>query len=73
MIRDKKTAKNVRDILLKCSADLNGSIRDVQQNCSDEEFGNYRRAMSKVLGEILFEGLNPLFDKHPDLKPEGFE
>ena len=73
MINEKRTAKHISEVLLKCGADLNESILYVQENCSDEEFKAYRDAASKIMAEILFEGLNPVFQQHPDLKPEGLD
>ena len=49
------------------------SILTVQKKCSLEEFKAYRLATAKVLGEILLEVLNPLYDEHPDLKPAGLD
>lgn len=72
MINDKLVAERLIQVLLKCGAEINESIRDVQNHCSEEEFIAYREGMSKVMAEILFEGLNPIFKQHPDLKPEGF-
>jgi hypothetical protein len=31
----------------------------------------YRRAVGKIMGEVLLEVLNPLYAKHPTLKPPG--
>jgi len=72
MINNEETAQHILNILLRCGADINDSILYVQDNCSNDEFEAYRNAMSKVMSEILFEGLNPIFNQHPQLKPKGF-
>jgi hypothetical protein len=28
------------------------------------------KGVGKIMGEMLFEVMNPLYKKHPDLKPE---
>lgn len=73
MIQDKQVAKYISEVLLKCGADINESILYVQKKCSDEEFKAYRESMSKVMADILFEGLNPIFGQYPELKPMGFK
>ncbi len=70
MIKDKKTAQHISKTLLKCSADINDSIAFVLSKSSNEDFESYRSAMAKVLGEILFEGLEPLYKDHPELMPD---
>lgn len=73
MIKDKEVSRHVSDVLLRYSAELNGSIAYVQDHASEEESLAYRRAMAKIMGKILFEGLNPLYRDNPELKPDGFE
>ncbi|MGH1375979.1 MAG: hypothetical protein ACRBCK_06480 [Alphaproteobacteria bacterium] len=73
MIRNKDVAKSVNKILLDCSSEINASILYVKENGSEEDFLVYRRAMSKILGELLLEGLNPLYADNPELKPDGFD
>jgi hypothetical protein len=73
MIDDEKVAVKLSKTLLHCGAEINESIRFVQSNCTDQEFKAYRKAMGKIMGEIYDEGLKPIYNKHPDLKPEGFD
>jgi hypothetical protein len=48
---------------------LNASLLQTQGRCSEEEFSRYRRAVGAILGEILLEVMNPLYARHPNLKP----
>jgi hypothetical protein len=73
MVKNAGTAKKVSDLLFQCSSNLNESARLMQVEASDEEFRRYRRSVGAVMGELLFEVLNPLFSEHPELKPQGFE
>jgi hypothetical protein len=56
-----------------CSSKLDESVALVRDECSAEELKKYRRAVGKVMGEILLEVLNPLYAKHPALKPPGWD
>lgn len=69
MIDDKVFAKNVSDMLLQQGKALDESLLLVKNNCSEEDFLKYRHGVSKVMGEILIELLNPIYKMHPDLKP----
>lgn len=69
MIKNEIAAGEINTMLLGLSERLNESIRMVQETCDDEDFKIYRRAAGKVMGEILLEVLNPLYEDHPSLKP----
>jgi hypothetical protein len=73
LIKDKSVARQISDLMIEFSARIDRSILTVQEKCSPEEFKAYRLATAKVLGEILLEVLNPLYDEHPDLKPAGLD
>ncbi|HIF24829.1 MAG TPA: hypothetical protein EYG18_03680 [Micavibrio sp.] len=73
MIKDKEVARHVSEVLLRCGAEINNSIRHVKENCSDEELEMYKQAMGVVMGEILLKGLNPIYSQHPDIKPEELQ
>lgn len=73
MITNGRTAKQVSDLMLDITAQLNQSVSLVQEQASAEEFASYRLAVARIMGEILLEVLNPLYRKHPGLKPEGLQ
>lgn len=52
---------------------LDSALADVQGTESDDEFHHLRRAVGQVLGEILFEILNPIIEEYPDLTPDGWQ
>ena len=72
MIENKHAAIKINEKILKISEILNEIILIAEEECQHEEFLNLRNATGKVLGEILFEILNPLYKDHPDIKPSGF-
>lgn len=71
MIGNDDVAKVVSDLMLEYSEKLNDSIILVMENCPEDEFKRYRLAAAKVLGEMLLEVMNPLYVRHPELKPAG--
>ena len=72
MISDEAIAAKVNAELLNVVEQLNESIILVMETCQDEEFKAYRLAMARVLGEI-FEILDPLYRRHPTIKPPEFD
>lgn len=73
LIEDPNVAKQIADLMQDCTARLDKSVAMVMDECRSEEFQNYRSAVGKVMGEILLEVLNPLYAKHPNLKPPGWD
>lgn len=73
MIKDEAVASEINALMLDISARLNESTRIVKEICDEEDFKIYRSAVGKIMMEILFEALNPLYAKYPSLKPPGFK
>ncbi|GAB3787876.1 hypothetical protein [Dyella agri] len=71
MIGNDDVAKAVSGLMIEYSEKLNDSIVLVMENCPEDEFKRYRLAAAKVLGEMLLEVMNPLYARHPELKPAG--
>lgn len=71
MIQDKEVARRVVAIALEASDKLNQSIAHVKKHCPQDEEAAYRSAAAAVMGEILFEILNPIYQQHKELAPEG--
>jgi hypothetical protein len=73
MIANKQVAAEIHWLMLDISGRINESILNVQQQCSFEEFENYRRPCAKILSQILLEILNPIHQLHPHLMPKGMK
>jgi hypothetical protein len=73
VINDKVLASKVSSLMLETSAKVNDSILTVKETCTSQEFDAYRAGCAKVLGYILIEILNPLYQAHPDLKPKNLK
>lgn len=70
MIEDKDTARQVSELMIEVGRRLNDSVALVQGTSSDEDFGAYRTVIASLLGTMLVDVMNPLYAKHPDLKPD---
>jgi hypothetical protein len=42
----------------------------VKNDCSQAEINVYRMAVGEILGNMLTEIMNPLYQRHPTLKPK---
>jgi len=69
MLIDNDVAKEINDLLLDCRIKLSNSVDFVQEKCSNEESEQYKKAMGKVLGYMIFEIMEPIYEKHPELNP----
>jgi hypothetical protein len=70
MIEQRDVAKEVSELMLNIGARLDASLVRIKERCSAAEFEAYRKAVGKIMGEMLLEVMNPLYQKHPDLKPK---
>jgi hypothetical protein len=69
VIHNEAIAKQIADMLLEMSGQIEQSIALVHDQCTETEFLSYRRAAAEVLASILDEFLNPLFKEHPRISP----
>lgn len=70
MISDRNLASEVSAVMLEYGARLNGLVAQALTTCPDPEFQKFRRAVGVVMGDMLLEIMNPLYARHPDIKPE---
>jgi hypothetical protein len=73
MVSDSNTAKKISDLISEIERQLAGSLETVQQRCPQEEYRAYKKAVGRVVGALLFEILEPLYEKNPALKPPGWD
>jgi len=73
MISDPNTAKQISQVMLDVAGRLNESTALVKDHCSPEESKAYSRAVGPVLWQLFSEVLDPIFMKHPSLKPPNYE
>jgi hypothetical protein len=71
MIKNERVSREISELMLDIGRRLDASVATVELSCGESELRAYRRAVGKVLGEVLLEVLNPLYREHPGLKPAG--
>jgi hypothetical protein len=69
LIENPETAKYVSQILLSINDQLDESIRTVEKGTSPAEFKAYKRGVGYILCEVFDKILEPLYLRHPSLKP----
>ncbi len=73
MIKDVEVARDISNLMVEFGARLNDSLFPVMEKCSPEEFQAYRRAVGKIMGEMVLEVMNPLYKQHPSIKPKEMD
>ncbi len=73
MIENVETAEYVSRLLLNLNCQLNESVERVERASSPEEFTTYRRCVGRLINSIFEDILEPLYVKHPALKPSELE
>jgi hypothetical protein len=71
MIADQQLAAEVGERVLEVNRLLNETASLVQSRGTNEEAAAFRLAIGRVLGELLFDVVNPLYQQHPELKQPG--
>jgi hypothetical protein len=69
MIEKKEIAAQISALMIEYGAKLDASVAMVRDHCSENELKEYRRVTGKIMGDMLLEIMNPLYQRHPDLKP----
>jgi hypothetical protein len=67
MSRD--AAKMIMDVAIKNVAEQDAVLIEIRSLCTEDEFNEFRRMIGKSMGAMLFEIINPIAAKYPDLKP----
>ena len=67
MSRD--AASMIMDVAIKNVAEQDAVLIEIQSLCTVDEFNEFRRMIGKSMGAKLFEIINPIVAKYPELKP----
>lgn len=73
MIENQTIAQNISDLLLKITRELNESLLQVQEKCSENEFIAYRKVIAQIMSIIYWDALKYIYIKHPNLKPKELD
>jgi hypothetical protein len=63
----------VSKLLLDINGQMEESLASVEGGSSPDEFKAYRRCIGRLINSIFEEILEPIYVKHPALKPSGLE
>ncbi len=70
---NKEVAQSINSLMLDYFAKLNSSVKFVQENCTEDEFKEYRKAIGEIMGVMTTDVMMPIYKKYPDLEPEDFK
>jgi len=73
VIQNEEVARQISDLMVEFGRRLDASVALVRDRGTPEEFQVYRRAVGKIMADMLLEIMNPLYAKHPDVKPAGLK
>ncbi|ECF2365860.1 hypothetical protein E1890_14385 [Salmonella enterica subsp. enterica serovar Mountpleasant] len=73
MVNDKDTAVLISELMLRFGKEVDESVAVVQSCCDEDEFKVYREAVGFIMDEMLIKIMNPLYEKHPEIKPKGLK
>lgn len=65
----KDTAETINRLMLEYGAKLDSSVKLVMDTASPEEFEAYRTSVAQIMGTMLLDIMNPIYQEYPDLKP----
>lgn len=70
MIANRTTATTLFKAAYEAYAGLDQALSEIAPDLSSEELASCKRAVGKVMGEILFEITEPILRGHPELLPD---
>jgi hypothetical protein len=73
MISNLKTATQISGLMQDLFRRVDESVDLVRQTCSEEETDAYIAATSGLVGAIVMDVCEPLYDKNPSLKPRNWD
>jgi len=62
-------ANKATDRCAEHAAEQNSVLTKIQPLCTREKLAEYREMIGKSMGAMLFEVINPIVAKYPELKP----
>ena len=73
MVSDKNTAILISELMLRFGKELDESVAVVESHCDEGEFESYREVVGLIMGVMLIKIMNPLYEKYPEIKPDGLK
>jgi len=73
MISNVDTAKQISDLMQDIFRRVDESTQLVKSTCSAEDFVAYNKAVGRILGRIVIDVMEPLYELNPALKPGNWD
>jgi phytoene/squalene synthetase len=73
MIKNPDIARQISDLMNDVFQRLYESTDLVKRTCTAEEFAEYNRAAAGVVGPIVMDVMEPLYEDNPNLKPANWD
>jgi hypothetical protein len=73
VISDVNAATKISKLVLEANRLLNEAISIAQEGAANDEFSEYQRRTGFIMYSILEQLLEPIYRKHPEIKPTGLE
>jgi hypothetical protein len=73
MIDSPSVAKQISDLMMEIFTRLFDSCETVKEQCSEEEYRAYMKSTAGIAGAIVLDVMEPLYEKHPHLKPRNWD
>ncbi|MDO8235024.1 hypothetical protein Q5738_15805 [Citrobacter werkmanii] len=70
MVSDKSTAILISELMLRFGKELDESVAVVQSQCDEDEFKAYWKAVGFIMVGMFIKIINPLYEKHQEIKPK---
>ena len=73
MIDNPSVAKQISELMMEMFTRLSDSCETVREHCSQQEYAAYIKSTSGIAGAIVLDVMEPLYKKHPHLKPQNWD
>lgn len=73
MIRNPDTAKQINDLMHDVFRRLDESTQLVKGTCSADDFAVYNKSIGIVLGAVVMDVMESLYEDNPTLKPHNWD
>ena len=73
MIENPEVAKQISGLMTEMFTRLSDSCDSVKRQCSEQEYKACSRSTARIAGAIVMDVMEPLYEKHPHLKPRNWD
>lgn len=67
---DKASAEKLSVLIMQINAKLDESVAFVRDNAGEEEFGEYRKIVGRIMGSLYLDIEEKLWGEYPELRPK---